>query len=40
VLKCATRVEALGGVDELAAALGVASADDAKGWLAEVYLDI
>ncbi|HEY6866447.1 MAG TPA: cob(I)yrinic acid a,c-diamide adenosyltransferase [Candidatus Eisenbacteria bacterium] len=34
VLKCAPRVEAYGSVDELNAALGVARALDAHGWLA------
>ncbi len=34
VLKCAPRVEAYGSVDELNAALGVARAHDAAGWLA------
>ena len=33
VLKCAPRVEAYGNVDELNAALGVARAHDAQGWL-------
>jgi cob(I)alamin adenosyltransferase len=35
VLKCAPRVEAYGNVDELNAALGVARAHDAQGWLGD-----
>ena len=37
VLKCAPRVEAYGGVDELNAALGVARALDRDGWLGEEF---